>query len=87
MASRLWPKNTRAGKVHRATCAELTILETGSETRVGFPRKQQQEEPMSNQHSVTKRHRCPKSDKRADYTAQTMAAVKQLEQAAKLKTK
>ena len=45
------------------------------------------EEPMSNQHSVTKRHRRPKSDKRADYTARTMAAVKQLEKAAKLKTK
>ena len=27
----------------------------------------------------------PKSDKRVDYTARTMAAVKQLEQAAKLK--
>jgi len=40
---------------------------------------------MSNQHSVTKRHRRPKSAKRADYTARTMAAVKQLEQAAKLK--
>jgi len=40
---------------------------------------------MSNQHSVTKRHRRPKSPKRADYTARTMAAVKQLEQAAKLK--
>jgi hypothetical protein len=45
------------------------------------------EEPMSNQHSVTKRHRRPKSEKRVDYTARTMAAVKQLEQAAKLKTK
>jgi hypothetical protein len=43
------------------------------------------EEPMSNQHSVTKRHRRPKSAKRADYTARTMAAVKQLEQAAKPK--
>ncbi len=42
---------------------------------------------MSNQHSVTKRHRRPKSEKRADYTARTMAAVKQLEQAAKLKAK
>jgi len=40
---------------------------------------------MSNQHSVTKRHRRPKSAKRADYTARTMAAVKQLEQAVKLK--
>jgi hypothetical protein len=42
---------------------------------------------MSNQHSVTKRHRRPKSDKRADYTARTMAAVKQLEKTAKEKTK
>ena len=49
--------------------------------------KQQPEEPMSNQHSVTKRHRRPKSEKRVDYTALTMAAVKQLEQAAKPRTK
>jgi hypothetical protein len=33
---------------------------------------------MSNQHSVTKRHRRQKSGKRTDYTARTMAAVKQL---------
>jgi hypothetical protein len=39
---------------------------------------------MSNQHSVTKRHRRPKSGKRADYTARTMAAVKELSKAAKL---
>jgi hypothetical protein len=39
---------------------------------------------MSNQHSVTKRHRRPKSDKRVDFTARTMAALKQLSQAAKL---
>jgi hypothetical protein len=38
---------------------------------------------MSNQHSVTKRHRRPKSEKRTDYTARTMAAVKQLEEAAR----
>ena len=38
---------------------------------------------MSNQHSVTKRNRRQKSEKRADYTAGTMAAVKQLEEAAK----
>jgi hypothetical protein len=42
---------------------------------------------MSNQHSVTKRHRRPKSVKRVDYTARTMAAVKQLEQAAKPRAK
>ena len=48
-------------------------------------KQQRKKEPMSNQHSVTKRHRRPKSAKRADYTARTMAAVKQLEQAAKLK--
>lgn len=38
---------------------------------------------MSNQHSVTKRHRRQKSVKRGDCTARTMAAVKQLEEAAK----
>jgi hypothetical protein len=49
--------------------------------------KQQQEKPMSKHDSVTKRHRRPMSGKRADYTARTMAAVKQLEKAAKLKVK
>jgi hypothetical protein len=49
--------------------------------------KQQQEEPMSKHDSVTKRNRRPKSEKRIDYTARTMAAIKQLEQAAKLKVK
>jgi hypothetical protein len=47
--------------------------------------KQQEEKPLSKHDSVTKRHRRPKSDKRVDYTARTMAAVKKLEQAAKLK--
>jgi hypothetical protein len=42
---------------------------------------------MSKHDSVTKRNRRPKSGKRVDYTARTMAAVKQLEQAAKLKVK
>ena len=42
---------------------------------------------MSKHNSVTKRNRRPKSDKRADYAARTMAAVKELEQAAKLKVK
>jgi hypothetical protein len=40
---------------------------------------------MSKHDSVTKRKRRPKSDQREDYTAPTMAAVKKLEQAAKLK--
>jgi hypothetical protein len=47
--------------------------------------KQQQEKAMSKHDSVTKRNRRPKSDKRVDYTARTMAAVKKLEQAAKLR--
>jgi hypothetical protein len=38
---------------------------------------------MSKHDSLTKRKRRPKSDKRVDYTASTMAAVKNLEQAAK----
>jgi len=49
--------------------------------------KQQQEKPMSKHDSVTKRSRRPKSDRRVDYTARTMAAVKKLEQAARLKAK
>jgi len=42
---------------------------------------------MSKHNSLTKRKRRPKSDKRADYTARTMVAVKELEQQAKLKVK
>jgi len=38
---------------------------------------------MSKHDSATKRKRRPKSDKRIDYTASTMAAVKKLELAAK----
>jgi hypothetical protein len=38
---------------------------------------------MSKHNTVTKRKRRPKSDKRVDYTARTMAAVKRHAQAAK----
>ena len=37
---------------------------------------------MSKHDSVTKRKRRPKSDKRVDYTARTMAVLKRLSQAA-----
>jgi len=40
---------------------------------------------MSKHDTVTKRNRRPKSDKRIDYTASTMAALKRLEEAAKAK--
>jgi len=39
---------------------------------------------VSKHDSVTKRKRRPKSDKRIDYTARTMAVVKRLSQAAKV---
>lgn len=42
---------------------------------------------MSKHDSTTKRHRRPKSGKRVDYTARTMAALKKLEAAAKLRSK
>jgi hypothetical protein len=42
---------------------------------------------MSKHDEPTKRHRRPKSGKRIDYTARTMAALKKLENAEKLKTK
>jgi hypothetical protein len=42
----------------------------------------QQEKPVSKHDSVTKRKRRPKSDKRVDYTARTMAVLKRLSQAA-----
>jgi len=38
---------------------------------------------MSKHDTVTKRKRRPKSDKRVDYTARTMAVLKKLSQAAK----
>ena len=40
---------------------------------------------MSKHDSVTKRKRRPKSDKRVDYTAGTMASIKQHSEAAKLR--
>lgn len=39
---------------------------------------------MSKHDSVTKRKRRPKSDKRMDYTARTMAAIREHSEAAKL---
>ena len=42
---------------------------------------------MSKHDTPTKRHRRPKSGKRIDYTAPTMAALKELKKAAKLKAK
>jgi len=39
---------------------------------------------MSKHDSVTKRKRRPKSDKRVDYTARTMAVIKQYSEAEKL---
>ncbi len=39
---------------------------------------------MSKHDTATKRHRRPKSGKRVDYTARTMAALKELKQAAKV---
>jgi len=42
---------------------------------------------MSKHDTATKRHRRPKSKKRVDYTARTMAALKELNQAARLRTK
>ena len=42
---------------------------------------------MSKHDTPTKRHRRPKSAKRVDYTARTMVALRELEQAAKLRIK
>src|ERR1700686_719961 len=44
-----------------------------------------QEKPMSKHDTPTKPHRRPKSAKRVDYTARTMAALKQLAHEAKLR--
>jgi hypothetical protein len=40
---------------------------------------------VSEHDSVTKRKRRPKSDRRVDYSARTMAALRELEKAAKLR--
>jgi hypothetical protein len=42
---------------------------------------------MSKHDEPTKRHRRPKSGKRIDYTASTMATLKRLKEAEKQKTK
>jgi len=42
---------------------------------------------MSNRHTVTKRHRRQKSTKRINHSEQTMAALRQLKEAAKPKEK
>jgi hypothetical protein len=42
---------------------------------------------MSNRHTVTKRNRRQKSAKRVNYSEQTMAALRRLEEAAKRKAK
>ncbi len=42
---------------------------------------------MSNRHSVTKRNRRQKSTKRVNYSERTMAALRQLKEAAKPKAK
>jgi hypothetical protein len=49
-----------------------------------FDLPKRQEKPMSKHNTVTKRKRRPKSDKRVDYTARTMAAVKRHAQADKV---
>jgi hypothetical protein len=64
----------------------MTILEGGFETRLEFANiKPQREKPMSKHDTPTKPHRRPKSAKRIDYTARTMAALKQLAHEAKLR--
>jgi len=68
-------------------CAELTIPKSNFETTVGFAAESfaaQTGEAVSKHDSVTKRKRRPKSDKRVDYTARTMAVIKQHSEAEKL---
>jgi serine/threonine protein kinase HipA of HipAB toxin-antitoxin module len=62
-------------------------MDGGFETRVDFCRRdlrRKQERPLSKHDTPTKRKRRPKSDKRVDYTARTMAAIKQHSDAEKL---
>ena len=76
------------GTKESPVCAKVTILRAASRldwalAAETFEVLKQQEKPMSKHDSVTKRKRRPKSDKRVDYTARTMAIVKQLSEAAK----
>jgi hypothetical protein len=47
--------------------------------------KRQQEKPVSKHDTVTKRKRRPKSAKRVDYSARTMATLRELAKADKLR--
>jgi hypothetical protein len=70
------------------SCAKVTIPRRGFKTTVAFGaerlRGTNRRSLVSKHDSVTKRKRRPKSDKRVDYTARTMAAIKQHSEAAKL---
>jgi hypothetical protein len=73
--------------VEAHACAVVTILEGGFEIRVTLAvetSSYKQEKPVSKHDVPTKRKRRPKSDKRVDYTARTMAAIRQHSEAAKL---
>jgi hypothetical protein len=63
-------------------------MDGGFETKVDSctqrPSTYKQERPLSKHDTPTKRKRRPKSDKRVDYTARTMAAIKQHSEAEKL---
>jgi hypothetical protein len=62
-------------------------MDGGFETRVDSCRRDlrgTQEKSLSKHDTPTKRKRRPKSDKRVDYTARTMAAIKQHSEAEKL---
>lgn len=62
-------------------------MDGGFETRVDFAAETfdvNRRWPLSKHDTPTKRKRRPKSDKRVDYTARTMAAIKQHSDAEKL---
>jgi hypothetical protein len=56
----------------------LAILRRSTDSPILSPRRRH----MGQSHSKTKRKRRQKSDKRKDYTAATMAKLRQLERAA-----
>jgi hypothetical protein len=59
-------------------CAKVTILQRGFKATVALaqnPSGYKQENPVSKHDSVSKRKRRPKSDKRMDYPARTMAII------------
>ena len=77
----VWPaKQVLCNSDHFYGCLKARVSSYPRDLRSTM---QQPRKPMSKHDTVTKRKRRPKSDKRVDYTARTMAVLRKLSQAAK----